>query len=178
MILASSGVRQGHVRGGHLKGFTLIELLVVIAIIGILSSVVLASLNTARNKGADAAVKSNLESIRPQAELYYDSNSSKYATALGATNCATTFTASTMLADPTITNALKQTYINNGSQAFDCGVPAAGDAYSIAVPLKTAGFWCIDSTGVARDKDTNGTPYAVLVGATGAHLSAASSVCR
>src|SRR3954463_14032576 len=62
------------------RGFTLIELLVVIAIIGVLSSVVLASLNTARNKGADAAVKSNLEQARAQAELFYDANGNKYLT--------------------------------------------------------------------------------------------------
>src|SRR3989344_5805221 len=53
-------------------GFTLIELLVVIAIIGLLSSVVLASLNSARNKGADAAIKSQLKSLQSQAEIIYD----------------------------------------------------------------------------------------------------------
>lgn len=54
------------------KGFTLIELLVVVAIIGVLASIVLASLNSARVKGTEAAIKSNLKNMIPQAELSYD----------------------------------------------------------------------------------------------------------
>lgn len=48
----------------------------VIAIIGILSGVVLASLNLARSKGADAKIKAQLASARTAAELYFDKNSS------------------------------------------------------------------------------------------------------
>ena len=54
------------------KGFTLIELLVVIAIIGMLSSVVLASLNSARAKGRDAKRLADLRAIATALELYYN----------------------------------------------------------------------------------------------------------
>lgn len=58
------------------KGFTLIELLVVVAIIGLLSSVVLASLNASRERGKDAAIQSSLFNLRSSAALQYsDTNS-------------------------------------------------------------------------------------------------------
>lgn len=56
------------------RGFTLIELLVVIAIIGLLSSVVLASLNSARAKAKDVKRVSDLKQISLALELYYDTN--------------------------------------------------------------------------------------------------------
>lgn len=53
------------------RGFTLIELLVVISIIGMLSSVVLASISTARAKARDATRMHNMKQISLAIELYY-----------------------------------------------------------------------------------------------------------
>ena len=54
------------------KAFTLIELLVVIALIGILSTLVLANLNSARERSRDAQRKSDLRSIQTALRLYYN----------------------------------------------------------------------------------------------------------
>ena len=78
------------------KGFTLIELLVVIAIIGILSSVVLASLSTARQKSRDAKRISDLGQVQLALELYFDKVQSYPSTTpticgvAGITPCAPT----------------------------------------------------------------------------------------
>ena len=53
------------------RGFTLIELLVVIAIIGMLSSVVLASLNSARQKARNVTKKAELKQLVDALESYY-----------------------------------------------------------------------------------------------------------
>ena len=67
------------------RGFTLIELLVVIAIIGILASIVLVSLNSARGKGRDAKRVADLQSFVNQVEGT-DSNADTH---LQFSGCAT-----------------------------------------------------------------------------------------
>lgn len=117
------------------RGFTLIELLVVIAIIGILSSVVLASLNSAREKGRDARRVSDIKQIQLALELYYDSNGS-YPSSLAAV--ASSSYISTVPTDPSDQSAYFYEQLSSGSN------------YVVGATLETTDHSVLDS-------DVNGT---------------------
>lgn len=123
------------------RGFTLIELLVVIAIIGILASVVLASLNSARDKGATASIQANLNNARAAAELFYDDNTNSYAGVCAANSAA----------DPAgIADHLATANTNNGGTATDAGCNDSATAWAMAAQLvgdDSTDYYCVDSTG-------------------------------
>lgn len=126
----------------HNRGFTLIELLVVIAIIGILSSVVLSSLNSARAKGRDASAKSELASVRAQALLYYDENDQTYGVdGNSCTNGASVF-------DPGETNNIS-TLVSSAETKVTATATCANSAgaFVVALPLSSGDNWCVDATG-------------------------------
>jgi prepilin-type N-terminal cleavage/methylation domain-containing protein len=122
------------------KGFTLIELLVVIAIIGILSSIVLASLQGARAKGRDARRVADIKQLQLALELYYDANSAYPATiGFGASSpLVSNGYISVIPSDPSVTPAC-----TDGTQA-GCykyaAIPVNGNctSYHIGATLEAA----------------------------------------
>lgn len=133
------------------KGFTLIELLVVIAIIGILSSVVLASLTTARTKGQDAAVQQQMSSMRSQAELFYSSNSNSYGAATTACDGMFTSTGTGGL------NPLRLGIISSGATAVGCTITTSPAAWAMSATLPSGGAtFCVDSSGKAASTTRTG----------------------
>ena len=120
------------------RGFTLIELLVVIAIIGILSSVVLASLNSARTKGKDASAKASIASVRSSAEVYYNGS--------GANTYGAAGTGTGVCADADITKLLTAADAQTGNAAV-CVVATAGAGYTAYDTLNDGTNFCVDSTG-------------------------------
>ena len=155
------------------KGFTLIELLVVISIIGLLSSVVLASLNGARNKAKISAFEAELVQFRTVMDLEYSTLGNYGALAPGtwastmvdayAASCATTWSPNS--ADP---------YVVQANSLCNNIVALSGDQYALYVQrgypdpsqfsiqgylvAPTELIYCIGTGGI-----TFGQPYSTTV---------------
>lgn len=122
------------------RGFTLIELLVVIAIIGILASIVLVSLNSARNKGKDARVISDVQQLRTAFESGYNGSSYPDLVSNATTTAGPQASVTAQLSADAAAQGSVVNFVTNGATAT---------TYAIYARLvsDTTKYFCIDSTG-------------------------------
>lgn len=119
----------------HKRGFTLIELLVVIAIIGLLASIVMVSLSSAKAKSRDSKRQADLKSIQLALALYYNDNGfypkNIYATSGTAPS-----------------NGLAPTYLPSVPRDPNAGSTACGDS---------SGQYCYKYVAYGTNNNCNGT---------------------
>lgn len=136
-------------------GFTLIELLVVIAIIGILASIVLASLSTSRRKGRDARRLTDIKQIQLALELYYESSTPRSYPPVNLWANLTGLVTGGYIAKLPVDPVGGATYIyeyqatNGASTPLACAV-ASCQGYLVRAVTEVTNFMTADVTGVGN----------------------------
>jgi type II secretory pathway pseudopilin PulG len=118
------------------SGFTLLEVLVIVTMIGLLTTIVLASLSVARNKGVDAAIWSSMGNLRTKIEQVGIQTN-------GQANYATICT------NPSITPIIANVDAKNGGDGTNdyCRGTATAWVYASQLTARANTCLCVDSTG-------------------------------
>lgn len=147
---------------GEQRGFTLIELLVVVAIIGLLSSIVLTSLNSARGKARDARRLADMRQMQTAFELYYDDNNA-YPPNPNGPACGTCMEGGwnngAVLAG--YIPAISKDPLYTGANGYRYALGPSSQSYTMLVRLEKNTNWCNISTspGYSAWNYSNGSTY-------------------
>ncbi len=142
-----------------MRGFTLIELLVAVGIISILASIVMVSLSGTKEQGNAVAVKGDLSTIQTQGVLYFEigntygaDNTGSGASCTPSANGVFRDTGTTIEDRVGAAIAAAQGHATGGSAEVYCR--SSSTAFLVAAKLPNEKYWCIDSIGSAKEKDT------------------------
>lgn len=121
------------------RGFTLIELLIVVAIIGLLSTLAVVALGSARVKARDSKRLADLKQLQTALELYYtDQNAypSGAAIALGSTNYACLNGAAGFTTTNCANAYMGQVPTDPQSGNYTYTVASSSDSYTVTATLE------------------------------------------
>ncbi len=129
------------------SGFTLIELLMVVVIIGILATIVVAVLNSAKGDANDASIKSEMSSLKTQTELIYSTNGS-FDSVCGSNS---------VTQDSVVVQLINKINSLNGAGSVDCN--SDDNVFAFSTNLLNGGALCLDNTSSAGNINSSNQEY-------------------
>ena len=138
---------------GKKNGFTLIELLVVIAIIGVLASMALASLNSARLKARDARRVSDVRQLQVALELFYNSQPTpKYPAASALCDANTAYGLEVLVAGGFLPQVPRDPNAAPNCYRYTANISSPRSAYHLGATMEEA-----TNPALTVDKDCDST---------------------
>ena len=127
------------------RAFTLIEILVVVVILGILAAIVFAQVSGATDSAKSSSIKSQLQTVRGQLELYYTQHAGSYPTLAQLNANWTVMTGKTDIAGNVSTSGAYGPYLQQPPRN-----PIQDSASLAAAPAAGVGWVYDETTGDIR----------------------------